>query len=105
VLERTRPGDYFFGDHFVGLALRLRNPGRIDYVTPNGFTRPEQVSDLVRGLEQHQVRFVSCYPGLHEDEPADSARDNLELLRHELQTHYRIAVTFANDDRIWERKP
>src|SRR5215472_1730610 len=105
VLERTTPGDYFFGDQFVGLALRLRNPGRIDYVTPNGFTRPEQVSDLVRGLEEHHVRFVSCYPGLHEDEAADSLPDNLGPLRQALQTHYRVAVTFANADRIWERKP
>jgi hypothetical protein len=105
LLERTKPGDYFFGDEFAGLALRLRNPGPVDYVTPNGFTRPEQVSDLVRGLEEHQVRFVSCYEGLNEDETTDPPGDNLGALRKELQTHYRVAVTFANGDRIWERKP
>ena len=105
LLQRTRPGDYFFGDHFVELALRLRNPGRIDYVTPNGFTRPEQVSDLVQGLEEHRVRFVNCYAGLKEDGKVDSPGDNLGALRQELQKNYQVAVTFANGDKIWERRP
>ena len=99
---RTTPGEYFFGDQFLGLALRLRNPGRIDFVTPTEYTRPEQVIDLVRGLEEHQVKFVGWYAGLDEEQ-ADGPGDNLAPLRLELRQHYRVAATFANDDRIWER--
>jgi hypothetical protein len=45
VMERTHPSDYFFGD------LRLRNPSRVAFVTPYDFTRPEEVHNVVQGLE------------------------------------------------------
>jgi len=101
--ERTRPSDYFFGDQFEGFALRLRNPARIDFVRPTDYTRPEQVADLVGGLEEHQVRFVSWYAGL-DNESRGSAGDHLAALREELRERYRVAARFANDDTIWERR-
>lgn len=102
LLERTKPSDYLFGDQWEVFALRLREPGPVAFVRPTGYTRPEEVSALVQGLEEHQVEFVSWYPGL-DDELAGSREDNLGPLRDELRKHYRVAVTFSNDDKIWER--
>jgi hypothetical protein len=103
LLERTRPSEYFFGDQFDGFVLRLRDPGPVAFVRPTGYTRPEEVRALVQGLEEHQVEFVSWYAGL-DDEVVDSMGDNLGPLREELRKHYRVAATFANDDKIWERR-
>jgi len=101
VLNRTQPGDFFFGDQLLGFALRLRNPSRVAYVTPHAFTRPEEILNLVQGLETHKVRFVSWYPGL--DAPVDPTRNNLAPLRRYLETRYHIAARFANGHTIWER--
>lgn len=102
VSERTQPGDYFFGDQSVSFALRLRNPGRVEFVRPTDYTRPEQVADLIRGLEAHQVKFVSWYPGL-DGRGFDPRRDHLGPLREYMGAHYHVAVRFANGDKIWER--
>jgi hypothetical protein len=103
LLERTQPSEYFFGDQLDGFALRLRDPGPVAFVRPTGYTRPEEVRALVQGLEEHQVRFVSWYTGL-DDELVDSRGDNLGPLHEELGKHYRVAATFANGDKIWERR-
>jgi hypothetical protein len=102
LMQRTRPGDYFFGDQFIGFALRLRNPARVDFVTTTGYSTKEQVDTLARGMEEHQVRFLSWYPGL--DKPV-TPQNHLAPLRQELQDHYRIAATFANHNKVWERQP
>jgi hypothetical protein len=102
VFERTRPGDYFFGHQVVGFALQLRNPGRVAFVRPTDYTRPEQVEDLVGGLEKHHVRFVSWYAGL--DETAKSAEDHLDPLREYLRNHYRVAAVFPDGAKVWQRQ-
>jgi hypothetical protein len=103
MLERTRPSDYFFGDHLLSFNLRLRNPSRVAFIRPNDFTRPEEVQNLVRGLEDHQVRFVSWYQGL--DNPTGEKGDHLAPLRAYLEQHYHVAERFGNGHRIWERNP
>jgi hypothetical protein len=102
VLERTRPSDYFFGDHLVCFNLRLRNPSRVAFIRPNDFTRPEEIQSVVQGLEDHQVRFVSWYQGL--DDPMSGNGNHLAPLRTYLEQHYHVAERFANGHRIWERK-
>jgi hypothetical protein len=102
VLERSHPSDYFFGDQLLGFDLRLRNPTRVAFVTPYAFTRPEEVSNVVQALEEHQVRFVGWYHGL--DDPTGAAQGNsLAPLRGYLQSHYHVAGTFGNGTKIWER--
>jgi hypothetical protein len=73
-------------------------------VRPTDYTRPEEVRDLVHGLEEHRVRFVTWYPGL-DDGLEGFGSNNLASLRGELREHYRVAATFVNNDRIWERNP
>jgi hypothetical protein len=100
--ERTHPYDYFFGDQLLCFALRLQPPSRIAFIRPTDYTRPGEVQDLVRGLEEHQVRFVSWYSGL--DDPVDNTGDHLAPLRHYLQDHYQVAQTFSDGNKIWERR-
>lgn len=103
--ERARPFDYFFGDHLIAFALRLRNAGRVPYLSPTEYTRPEEVADAIHGIEMHRVRFVSWYRGL--DHSRDLARhpegDHLAPLRAYLQANYHVAEIFFNGDKIWER--
>jgi len=103
--QRTQPSDYFFGDHLISFALRLRNVGRAPFLRPTDYTRPEEVADAIHGLDKVQVRFVSWYAGL--DREKDAARhpegNHLAPIRRYLQEHYHVAQTFANGDQIWER--
>jgi hypothetical protein len=101
LLERTRPSDYFFGDQLLCFDLRLRNPSRVAFVTPYNFTRPEEVSNVVQGLEEHRVRFVSWYQGL--DDSIDAEGNHLAPLRSYLQSHYYVVESFENGHKMWER--
>jgi hypothetical protein len=105
VSERTQPSDYFFGDQLVAFALRLRYVGRVPFLRPTDYTRPEEVQDAVQALEKHQVRFVSWYSGLdHEAEAVlHPAGDHLGPVRSYLREHYHVAEVFSNGDQIWER--
>jgi len=102
VAERTQPGDYFFDEPTICFALRLRDPSRVPFLRPTDYTRPEEVEDAIRALEQHRVRFVSWYAGL-DDDITDPAGDHLGPLRVYLREHYHVAVSFSNSDQIWER--
>jgi hypothetical protein len=99
--ERTHPTEYFFGDQLLCFVLELQNPSRVAYVTPFGFTRPEEIRNVIQTLELHKVRFVSWYPGL--DDPADAEGNNLGPLRSYLQSHYHVAERFTNGHTMWER--
>jgi len=100
VQERTHPADYFFGDHLICFDLRLRNPSRVAFITPYAFTRPEEVLNVVQGLETYQVRFISWYLSL--DNPPTS-EGNLVPLRRYLQDHYHVVEHFSNGHTILER--
>jgi hypothetical protein len=104
--EQTRPGDYFFGDQLAEFSLGLRNASRIPFLRPTDYTRPEEVRDVIEGLEKFQVRFVSWYHGL--DYETDAARhpagNHLAPIRLYLHEHYHLAQTFSDgDQQIWER--
>ena len=101
LLERTHPSDYFFGNHPLCFDLRLRNPSRVAFIRPTGFTRPEEIQNVVHGLEEHQVRFVSWYQGL--DDPVGGEENHLAPLRAYLEQHYHFAARFANGHTMWER--
>lgn len=103
--ERTHPFDYFFGDQLISFTLRLRNVGRVPFLRPTDYTRPEEVQDAIRALEAFQVQFVSWYSGLdHETEASRHLEgDHLGPIRLYLRDHYHVAKVFSNGDQIWER--
>lgn len=64
VAQRTRPGEYFFGDHQIAFTLRLRNAARVAFLPPTDYTRPEEVEDAIEALQKFQVRRKLVYrPG------------------------------------------
>jgi hypothetical protein len=105
VSERTHPSDYFFGDHLICFVLRLQNAARVPFLRPTDYTRPEEVADVIRGLDRHHVRFVSWYIGLDREKDASlhPQGNHLAPIRAYLRDHYHVAQTFENGDQIWER--
>jgi hypothetical protein len=105
MLPRVKPGEYLFGDHLLSFTLRLRNSGRVPFLRPTEYTRPEEVADAVEGLEKFHVRYVSWYIGLDREKDAGlhPEGNHLAPLRQYLYQHYHVAKTFANGDQIWER--
>jgi hypothetical protein len=103
--ERTHPFDYFFGDHLLAFTLQLRNAGRVPFLRPTDYTRPEEVADAIQGLEKFHVRFVSWYSGLDSEKNASHPPESNHLapIRLYLREHYHVAQTFSNGDQIWER--
>lgn len=59
--QHTQPSDYLY---YMALRvpesfyLNLRNPTPVPFVEPDGYTTQEQVEQVVRGLEQHAVRYI-----------------------------------------------
>ena len=105
--RRTHPFDYFFGDHLISFTLRLRNAGRVPFLRPTDYTRPEEVADVIQRIETFHVRFISWYIGLDREKEAGRhpEGDHLGPMRQYLREHYHVAQTFANGDQIWERNP
>jgi hypothetical protein len=97
--ENARPGDSIFDNPMVAFALALESPASVDYVTTGGFTRPEQVAEVVRTLEERRTRFVTLYPGLHGPVPAG---DNLGPFRQYVYANYHLVRT-NSAGQIWER--
>ncbi len=102
IAVRTRPGDYFFGGFYPDFyfLLGLRNPATVPYVTPDDFTRPQDVTDAVAGLEAHQVEIVLWAASL--DLPPLPATDHLNPLRAYIRQHYRVVKSFP-DYEAWAR--
>jgi hypothetical protein len=99
VAEREHPSDYFFGDAAICFMLSLRNPARVPFLRPSAYTRPEEVQDLLHGLEEHKVRLINWYPVLDTTPPGDP----LGPVRLYLLDHYHVAQTFSNGHKIWAR--
>jgi len=106
VLGHTDPGDFFFdnaGTQPFAFLAGVRSPGPTLFLTTSDYTRPEQVRQLVEGLEKHQVRFILWEASF--DVPSDSGvpGDNQGPLRSYLHTHYRVIKTFPGLIQVWER--
>lgn len=105
ISEHTRPGEYFFqadwADTYVALALR--NPTPMPFVTNTDYTPPEQVQEVLQALEARRVRLVLWTSALDIPREASPASDHLGPLRADLRSHYHVVKTFAGGDQIWER--
>jgi hypothetical protein len=100
-LAHAGPSDSLFGDPALDLALGLRNPAQINWVTTTGYTRPEQVQNVVETLEEKRVRWVEWWSGL---DFTNGPGDNLGPLREYLHAHYHLAKAFFEGaEQIWER--
>jgi hypothetical protein len=97
--QHTRPGESFFDEPAVAVALSLESPGPIDYVRPNGFTRPEHIHSLLKSMTVHHTRYVFLYSELTEP---FRPKDTLEPFWQYLAANYHLAKTVTGGE-IWER--
>lgn len=104
--QHTQPAEYFYStsaDFFF--LLQLRNPAAVTFLFPAEYTRPEQVQQLIAGLEEHEVKLVYWRAIL--DLPPGRvafAGDHLGPLRSYLREHYQVVKTFTQGDYVWARK-
>ncbi len=106
IQQHTRPSDYFYEplSQDAYFYLDLRNPTPLSSIQNNGYTPPEQVAEVIQGLELHQPRYILWSPQAldvlspHENPPDAS----LGPLRAYLHSHYKLVEHFANSDEAWE---
>jgi len=105
LMSRTRPSEYFFEGLWAQMyfPLGLKNPARVPYVTSTDYTRPEEVLQVVDGLERHRVRTILWPLDLDLTPSIPSEGDHLQPLRDYLRRHSRAVKTFADGDQAWER--
>ena len=108
IQQHTRPSQYFYeaGYAEVYFYLDLRNPTPLSEIQDTGYTTSEQITEVIHGLEQHQVQYILWEPGNLGTLPgsANSSDDNIGPLRDYVQSNYTIAKVFSDSDEIWERK-
>ncbi len=78
----------------------------MEFVNNDDFTRPEQVTAVIRVLQQNPPRFVALDPETVPPNP----RDHSAPFRDYIHQNYSLADTFAIDhnsrpEEIWEREP
>jgi hypothetical protein len=100
---KTHPGETFFGNAAICFTLGLRNPTPMDYTTPDDFTRPALVADVVQDLEKYQVPLMLILPGEYIPQPGDDAADNTKQFREYLYKKYELKRSFATGDEAWVR--
>jgi len=102
VAEHTHPGDYFFGGFYPDFyfLLGVNNPAKVPFVTPDDYTRPQDVADAIEGLEIHHVGLVVWETAL--DLPPLPATDHLGPLREYIGQHYRVVKSFSEYE-AWAR--
>ena len=106
IQQHTHPSEYFYEplSQDAYFYLDLRNPTPLSSIENNGYTPPEQVADIVRGLERHQVRYILWSPqALDVSQSSENpSNDYLGPLRNYVHSHYILVKTFANSDQAWE---
>jgi hypothetical protein len=106
LLERTRPGDFFFQAIWPGLyfPLGLRNPAYLDIVGSGDECRPEYVERAIVQIEARRVQYVLWAPILERAEPGNERGYHLEPLRRYLHEGYERAKTLVDGEELWQRK-
>ena len=103
VKEHTRPGEYFWTMLPLYYPFQLRNPAPVDQLDTSDYTRPEHVTELVEGLEQHEVRLLIMPSRERYPLTVNRPGNHLQPLAAYLETHYRVTKRFPNGDEVWER--
>lgn len=97
----SKPGQWYFGLPPVALPLLLRDPTPMAQLSPGEYTRPEQVTAIVEGIERVKVPVIVLRPRMYL--PSPDLPDHLEPFRSYLYDHYRKTKSFPSGDEIWQR--
>ncbi len=100
---RTHTGEGFFGNPPMCFALGLQNPTPLNFTTTDDFTRPSQVAQLLRTLEENHVPLMMLVPGGYLPRYMNDASDHMEPFREYLEKHYELEERFETGDEAWVR--
>jgi hypothetical protein len=103
-LQRTIPGQPFFGNPALSFALNLRNPTPVNLSTTSDFTRPSEVEQIVRGLDESKAPLLVLSPAEYVPEPGTGRSNHMEPFRIYLDSHYQLSRRFASGDEAWTRR-
>ena len=103
VLTHTHPAQFFWGMPPLYVPFHLQNPAAIESLDTSEYTRPEDIAEVLRALQQHQVPIIilpseSRYP-LTVNSPSNHAMAFVTYLH----ANYQLSRTFATGDELWEK--
>lgn len=105
IQQHAHPAEYFYEplSQDAYFYLDLRNPTPLSSIQNNGYTPPEQVAEVIRSLERHQVRYILWSPqALDALQPPETlAEDYVKPLRDYVHSHYTLVKIFSNSDEAW----
>lgn len=100
--SQVRPSEYFFGGFYPDFyfLLAVKNPTTVPMISPTDYTRPEEITRAVEGLEKHKVRLM-LWASIR-DLPPNPSGDHLGPLRAYLRSHYCVVKNFPQYE-VWQR--
>ena len=101
--QRTKPGQWFFGLPSLTLPLELRNPTPIEAPAPGDYTRPQQIAEVIAGLERTKTPLLLLRPSMYVPHLLGYRADHLQPFQDYLYAHYRRTSVFRTGDEVWER--
>ncbi len=102
MMGRTHPGQWYFGMPPYTLPLRLKNPTPIEAPAPGDYSRPEQISAVLAGLERTHPKLLLLRPAMYIPHLLGYKADHLGPFHDYLVEHYRRTKVFATGDEAWE---
>ena len=103
VLRHSHAGEYFFGMPTMYLAFHLINPSAIEGLDTSEYTRPEQVAEVLRALEQHSVALMILPSSKNFPRDVASPSNHLGPFQDYLRKYYRNTQIFSDGSELWER--
>jgi hypothetical protein len=102
--EHTQPHESFFNKTALSLYLALDTPVEVEFINEDGFTRPEQVRDVLAWLEDHRARFIVMHA---QDGVERTALSSSAPFRTYVQENYCLTQVFPpaeaeTPEEIWE---
>jgi hypothetical protein len=104
LLSHTRPSEAFFDCSGQAYFFFGRtSPAAVSFLTSTDYTRPKQVLDVIRSLEENRVPVVLWYTDLDPGMGEMGRGGHLEPLRDYLRAHYHVAGVPESPVRVLER--
>jgi hypothetical protein len=102
--QRSHPSEPFFNQPALALYLLLDNPAAVEFVNYDEFTRPGQVSAVIRSLQKQPPHYVVMFPETADFSPG---HDHSGPFRQYVRDNYRLDRTFylsrnSRYEELWE---
>lgn len=103
VRTHTHPGQFFISMPMY-LPFHLLNPAPIGGFDTTEYTRPEQVTVLVRALAAHSLPLIILPSSKRYPRATGLPSDHLGPFRDYLCQNYTFTQTFTTGDELWEKR-